>query len=93
MDQPALWPDRRILDLFGIDIPIIQAPMANASTPQMALAVSAAGDRRASVAPKKAASRWMIVSYLAVVVPILVVCGILPATSRTSRPGSTAMSR
>jgi diguanylate cyclase (GGDEF)-like protein len=31
------------------------------------LAVSAGGDRRASVAPKKAASRWMIVSYLALV--------------------------
>jgi NAD(P)H-dependent flavin oxidoreductase YrpB (nitropropane dioxygenase family) len=22
------WPDRRLLDLFGIDVPIIQAPMA-----------------------------------------------------------------
>lgn len=37
------WPDRRILDLFGIDLPILQAPMAGASTPQMAIAVSAAG--------------------------------------------------
>ncbi|MEA1650790.1 nitronate monooxygenase family protein [Nitrospirillum sp. BR 11164] len=37
------WPDRRILDLFGIDHPILQAPMANASTPAMAVAVSAAG--------------------------------------------------
>ena len=24
----TIWPDRRILDLFGIDLPIIQAPMA-----------------------------------------------------------------
>jgi hypothetical protein len=44
MDNPApSWPDRRILDLLGVSIPIIQAPMAGASTPQMALAVSAAG--------------------------------------------------
>ncbi|MBB6250332.1 NAD(P)H-dependent flavin oxidoreductase [Nitrospirillum iridis] len=37
------WPDRRILDLFGIDKPILQAPMANATTPAMAMAVSEAG--------------------------------------------------
>lgn len=37
------WPDRRILDRFGIDLPILQAPMAGASTPQMAIAVSEAG--------------------------------------------------
>src|SRR6185437_12867138 len=37
------WPDRRLLDLFGIDLPIIQAPMANFSTPQMAIAVAEAG--------------------------------------------------
>jgi nitronate monooxygenase len=39
----SAWPDRRILDLFGIELPIIQAPMAGASTPQMAIAVSEAG--------------------------------------------------
>jgi nitronate monooxygenase len=37
------WPDRRILDLFGIELPILQAPMAGASTPEMAIAVSEAG--------------------------------------------------
>lgn len=37
------WPDRRIMDLFGIELPIVQAPMANSSTPQMALAVRQAG--------------------------------------------------
>lgn len=37
------WPDRRILDLFGIVHPILQAPMAGASTPAMAIAVSRAG--------------------------------------------------
>ena len=37
------WPDTRIADLFGIDIPIIQAPMAGATTPEMVIAVSEAG--------------------------------------------------
>ena len=37
------WPDRRILDLFAIELPILQAPMAGASTPEMAIAVSSAG--------------------------------------------------
>ncbi|MDQ1077894.1 nitronate monooxygenase family protein [Pseudoroseomonas cervicalis] len=37
------WTDRRILDLFGIELPIIQAPMAGSTTPEMVLAVSAAG--------------------------------------------------
>ena len=36
----SVWPDRRILDLFRIDLPIIQAPMAGASTPEMAIAVA-----------------------------------------------------
>ena len=37
------WRDRRLLDLFGIEHPILQAPMAGASSPQMAVAVSEAG--------------------------------------------------
>src|SRR5262245_53794464 len=37
------WWDRRLLELFGIDHPILQAPMAGASSPQMAVAVSEAG--------------------------------------------------
>ncbi len=37
------WPDRRILDLFDIEVPIIQAPMAGASTAELAMAVSDAG--------------------------------------------------
>ena len=39
----AMWPDRRLLDLIGIDLPIIQAPMAGASGSAMAIAVSEAG--------------------------------------------------
>ncbi|MEP9353106.1 nitronate monooxygenase family protein [Xanthobacter sp. KR7-65] len=39
----ALWPDRRILDLFGITHPILLAPMAGAGTPELAIAVGSAG--------------------------------------------------
>lgn len=38
-----MWPDNRILDLFGIDVPIIQAPMAGSALSDMAIAVSQAG--------------------------------------------------
>ncbi|MGV2836025.1 nitronate monooxygenase, partial [Pseudomonas shirazensis] len=37
------WPDRRILDLLGIDVPILQAPMAGATGSPMAIAVGTAG--------------------------------------------------
>ncbi len=37
------WPDRRILDLFGIELPILQAPMAGPGTPELAIAVCEAG--------------------------------------------------
>jgi nitronate monooxygenase len=37
------WPDRRILDLLGIDLPILQAPMSGFSTVAMAAAVCEAG--------------------------------------------------
>ncbi len=40
MDQ---WPDRRILDLFGIETPVIQAPMAGFVHSEMVIAVSEAG--------------------------------------------------
>jgi nitronate monooxygenase len=38
-----MWPDRRILDLFGIELPIVQAPMAGAVLADMAIAVAEAG--------------------------------------------------
>jgi nitronate monooxygenase len=38
-----MWPDRRILDLFGIELPIIQAPMAGSNLSEMVIAVSEAG--------------------------------------------------
>jgi nitronate monooxygenase len=37
------WPDRRMLDLFGIEAPIILAPMAGPGTAALAIAVSEAG--------------------------------------------------
>ena len=37
------WPDTRILDLLGIELPIIQGPMAGATTSAMVIAVSNAG--------------------------------------------------
>ncbi len=38
-----MWPTDRLQALFGIEHPIVQAPMAGASTPAMAIAVSNAG--------------------------------------------------
>ncbi len=38
-----MWPNRELLDLIGIDFPIIQAPMAGANGSAMAIAVSEAG--------------------------------------------------
>jgi nitronate monooxygenase len=37
------WPDSRILDLFGIQFPIVQAPMAGSNWSEMVIAVSEAG--------------------------------------------------
>lgn len=39
----STWPDTRILDLLGIDVPIIQAPMAGATTTAMVIAAHQAG--------------------------------------------------
>jgi len=38
-----MWPDNRIQNLFGIELPIIQAPMAGAAFSEMAIGVSEAG--------------------------------------------------
>jgi nitronate monooxygenase len=38
-----MWPDQRILDLLGIELPIIQAPMAGFVLSEMVIAVSKAG--------------------------------------------------
>jgi nitronate monooxygenase len=39
----TVWPDRLILDLFGIEHPILLAPMAGLGTPELAIAVAEAG--------------------------------------------------
>jgi nitronate monooxygenase len=41
--EKQMWPDNRILNLFGIELPIIQAPMAGAAFSEMAIGVSEAG--------------------------------------------------
>ncbi len=38
-----MWPNRKLLDLLDIKLPIIQAPMAGANGPEMAIAVSEVG--------------------------------------------------
>lgn len=38
-----MWPDRRLLDLLGVDVPILLAPMAGAGGSALALAVAQAG--------------------------------------------------
>ncbi len=38
-----MWPDRRIQDLFGIALPIVQAPMAGAHQAELAIAAARAG--------------------------------------------------
>jgi nitronate monooxygenase len=38
-----MWPTDRLQELFGIEHPLVQAPMAGASTPAMAAAVANAG--------------------------------------------------
>ena len=37
------WPDTRLIDLFGVELPIVQAPMANAGGVDMAVAAAEAG--------------------------------------------------
>ena len=39
----SMWRDRRLLDLFGIEHPIVQAPMAGAQGSALAIAVCEAG--------------------------------------------------
>jgi Nitronate monooxygenase len=42
-EMKTMWPDRRIQDLFGIELPIIQAPMAGPVLSDMVIAVAEAG--------------------------------------------------
>src|SRR5579884_550342 len=42
-EKPAMWPDRRLLDLFDIELPIVQAPMAGAVGIELIIAAADAG--------------------------------------------------
>jgi nitronate monooxygenase len=42
-EKMIIWPDRRLLDLFGMELPIILAPMAGPGTAALAIAVAEAG--------------------------------------------------
>jgi nitronate monooxygenase len=57
-----MWNDRRVLDLFGIELPILQAPMAGASFHEMAVAVAEAGGLGslpcALLSPAQLRSEW-----------------------------------
>ncbi|HYB06410.1 MAG TPA: nitronate monooxygenase [Methyloceanibacter sp.] len=46
-----MWPGTRLLDLFGIEVPIVQAPMAAATDVEMAVAVAKAGGLGSLLAP------------------------------------------
>ena len=38
-----MWPDNRLLDLFSVEVPIVQAPMAGPVFSDMVIAVAEAG--------------------------------------------------
>src|SRR5438270_12441555 len=38
-----MWPDRRLLDLFGIEFPIVQAPMAGVMDQELVIAAAQGG--------------------------------------------------
>jgi nitronate monooxygenase len=42
-EEVAMWPDRRLIDLFKIEVPIVLAPMAGAVDWELVAAVSEAG--------------------------------------------------
>ena len=46
----STWPDTRILDLLGIEVPIIQAPMAGATTTAMVIAAPQGGADKSTIA-------------------------------------------
>ena len=51
------WPDTRLLDLLGIDLPIIQAPMAGATTADMVIAA------RRSILSERSLNSEIILNY------------------------------
>ena len=60
-----MWPARKLCDLIGIDVPIVQAPMAGASGAALAIAVSEAGGLGslpcAMLSPQRARDEIMLI--------------------------------
>src|SRR5215469_7644486 len=60
-----MWPDRRIIDLFKIEFPILLAPMAGAIDAEIAIAVAEGGGLPsvpcATISPEKAREQIKIV--------------------------------
>src|SRR5436305_1969446 len=60
-----MWPDRRLLDLFEIELPIVQAPMAGAVGPELIIAAAEAGALGslpcAMLTPEKAREQFAII--------------------------------
>ncbi|HEX4419466.1 MAG TPA: nitronate monooxygenase [Kofleriaceae bacterium] len=57
-----MWPDRRILDLLRVDLPILLAPMAGAGLAELAIGVAEAGGLGAlpvaTLGPDQARAEW-----------------------------------
>ncbi|WP_025770917.1 NAD(P)H-dependent flavin oxidoreductase [Thioalkalivibrio sp. HK1] len=64
-EDQSRWPDRRLIDLLSIAVPIIQAPMAGANDAAMAAAVSEAGGLGslpcAMLTPDRARSEYRLI--------------------------------
>lgn len=60
-----MWPDHRLLDLLGIEVPLIQAPMAGAQDAELVIAACEGGALGslpcAMLAPEKAAEQAAII--------------------------------
>src|SRR5438128_12120671 len=41
--EKAMWPDRRLIDLFKIEFPIVQAPMAGVMDAELVIAAAQGG--------------------------------------------------
>ena len=52
-----MWPDRRLIDLFKVEIPIVQAPMAGAMDFELAAAAAEAGALGSLPSPIKRSAR------------------------------------
>ena len=83
-----MWPDRRVIDLFGIEHPLILAPMIGVGTVSLAASVCAAGGSTnffEGVMMQKRFKQWML---LAAFVPTFAMAQALQ--SQTPAPAASA---